>query len=164
MSLNLPPTAFHKKFPYPTNPEAMPSVAEELAALRLKGVASQQKKELADAKGLSTPAAEEAAITDAAERKRVGNYGTEASESLKGFNAAKVEPFSPPPAKVEGKAVPVPKEKVEEKVEEKVVEKPEADPFPDDPFPDDPFPDDEGMAAGPSANSEGLLKVGLGEF
>lgn len=87
-----------------TSPSHSPSVRDELAALRRRGVASQHKMDLEGAVGLSTPEAEEAKIGVAAERRRVGNYGAEAREALREFNGARAGLFASSPSKADAAA------------------------------------------------------------
>jgi nascent polypeptide-associated complex subunit alpha len=67
----------------------MPSVAEELAALRDQGVTKKNADKLKDANGLSTPEAAQNAIKAEQERLRKANYGKEADSNLKSYNEAK---------------------------------------------------------------------------
>lgn len=66
----------------------MPSVKEELEALRNKGVTKKNASKLKDASGLSTPESAERSIKK--ERLRVANYGKEADTNLKSYNEAKL--------------------------------------------------------------------------
>jgi len=106
-------------------------VKEELAALRSKGVTKKYASGLQNAKGLSTPEAEESAIKKEQARTSIGNYGKEAEGNLKAYNEAKIavaakSPLETPkpaaskteaPAKTEEPATPAP-EVVSETVEE----------------------------------------------
>jgi len=97
-------------------------VKEELAALRSQGVTKKYASGLQNAKGLSTPEAEENAIKKEQERTRIGNYGKEAEGNLKAYNEAKIavaakSPLKTPkpaaekteaPAKTEEPATPAP--------------------------------------------------------
>lgn len=67
----------------------MPSVAEELAALRNQGVTKKNADKLKDANGLSTPEAAQSAIKAEQERLRKANYGKEADSNLRSYNEAK---------------------------------------------------------------------------
>ena len=67
----------------------MPSVAEELAALRNQGVTKKNANKLKDANGLSTPEAAQSAIKAEQERLRKANYGKEADSNLRSYNEAK---------------------------------------------------------------------------
>eukprot|EP00977_Amphora_coffeiformis_P008076 scaffold1806_cov156-Amphora_coffeaeformis.AAC.5 len=60
----------------------MPSVAEELAALRKQSLAKTHGSKLKDAKGLSTPEQEAQQIKDLNERTRVANYSKQAKTNL----------------------------------------------------------------------------------
>lgn len=68
----------------------MPSVKEELEALRSKGVTKKNASKLKDASGLSTPQAAESAMKAEKERLRIANYGKEADTNLKSYNEAKL--------------------------------------------------------------------------
>ncbi len=74
-------------------------VKEELAALRSQGVAKKYASGLQNAKGLSTPEAEENAIKKEQERTRIGNYGKEADGNLKSYNEAKIAVAAKTPLK-----------------------------------------------------------------
>ena len=67
----------------------MPSVAEELAALRNQGVTKKNADKLKDANGLSTPEAAQSAMKAEQERLRKANYGKEADSNLRSYNEAK---------------------------------------------------------------------------
>jgi len=71
----------------------MPSVKEELEALRNKGVTKKNASKLKDASGLSTPESAERSIKK--ERLRVANYGKEADTNLKSYNEAKLAASAP---------------------------------------------------------------------
>ena len=71
----------------------MPSVKEELEALRNKGVTKKNASKLKDASGLSTPESAERSIKE--ERLRVANYGKEADTNLKSYNEAKLAASAP---------------------------------------------------------------------
>mmetsp|Transcript_16564 Transcript_16564/g.18272 ORF Transcript_16564/g.18272 Transcript_16564/m.18272 type:complete len:324 (+) Transcript_16564:115-1086(+) len=68
----------------------MPSVAEELEALRNQGVTKKNASKLQGASGLSTPETEENSIKAEQERLRIGNYGKEAEGNLKAYNEARI--------------------------------------------------------------------------
>jgi len=68
----------------------MPSVAEELAALRNQGVTKKNASKLQGASGLSTPETEQNSIKAEQERLRIGNYGKEAEGNLKAYNEARI--------------------------------------------------------------------------
>lgn len=89
----------------------MPSVAEELAALRNQGVTKKNANKLKDASGLSTPEAAENAIKAEQERLRKANYGKEADSNLKSYNEAKsggVVPASAPSSSTSTTPTPTP--------------------------------------------------------
>jgi len=60
----------------------MPSVAEELAALRAQSLTKAHASKLKDANGLSTPEQEEAAIKDSFNKTSIGTYSKDAVETL----------------------------------------------------------------------------------
>ena len=66
----------------------MPSVQEELAALRKSGTAKARAAKLKDASGLSTPEREEAATTGNIKQNRTATYSKEAKEALKDASKA----------------------------------------------------------------------------
>jgi nascent polypeptide-associated complex subunit alpha len=68
----------------------MPSVQEELEALRQKSLAKTHGAKLADASGLSTPEQEDQAIQSKREKNRIGNYKKDAEANLKSYNEAKI--------------------------------------------------------------------------
>eukprot|EP00522_Entomoneis_paludosa_P001461 CAMPEP_0172465342 /NCGR_PEP_ID=MMETSP1065-20121228/53217_1 /TAXON_ID=265537 /ORGANISM="Amphiprora paludosa, Strain CCMP125" /LENGTH=415 /DNA_ID=CAMNT_0013221845 /DNA_START=133 /DNA_END=1380 /DNA_ORIENTATION=- len=61
----------------------MPSVADELAALRAKSSVKAQSSKLQNAAGLSTPEAEQSALDQAKQKTRRATYTREASAKLK---------------------------------------------------------------------------------
>mmetsp|Transcript_31107 Transcript_31107/g.75181 ORF Transcript_31107/g.75181 Transcript_31107/m.75181 type:complete len:302 (+) Transcript_31107:195-1100(+) len=69
----------------------MPSVQEELEALRKQSLAKTHGAKLADASGLSTPEQEKNAILSEKERTRIGNYQKDAAANLQSYNEAKVK-------------------------------------------------------------------------
>ena len=80
----------------------MPSVAEELAALRNQGVTKKNADKLKDANGLSTPEAAQSAMKAEQERLRKANYGKEADSNLRSYNEAKSGGGAVPAATVAG--------------------------------------------------------------
>mmetsp|Transcript_2000 Transcript_2000/g.4940 ORF Transcript_2000/g.4940 Transcript_2000/m.4940 type:complete len:375 (+) Transcript_2000:56-1180(+) len=67
----------------------MPSVAEELAALRKSGIAKNHASKLSTAEGLSTPEQEQAALKAKADKEK--SYAKEAIESLKVAGAKELD-------------------------------------------------------------------------
>lgn len=69
----------------------MPSVQEELEALRKQSLTKTHGAKLADATGLSTPEQVQNAIQSEREKIRIGNYKKDATANLQSYNEAKVK-------------------------------------------------------------------------